>query len=326
MELNFSRSMERLSVESAILLEGINDKKYEWSNDDSTLTITVSNPLAPLNHYRWTLRDSAKSSDGVPLIQTISGQFNTNLDFNIPYVKKVYPVLYADGCWYPTGLSVESGFGINQSIAVEFNKPMSGTALRSIHIEPPVSLRTEFITESSVICIFTKNPEPETVYVFTVSSSEAKDKEGLKINDDYKIKFIPDIQYLKILSIEPDSDPVISNFYMNDAFKITASPSSAEMSFTVNFSLPFNSNEKQNAVHKINLYPFFPATLSPVALTDIYWISDYLLRMTWDGVSTEKDDEPHYYKLSISGGKNGINCGEVYLKENINLILEAVHE
>ncbi|MDR2730752.1 MAG: Ig-like domain-containing protein [Treponema sp.] len=325
MKLNFSRAMERVSVESALLLDGISDKIFEWTNDDRTLTVTTNKSLVPWNHYRWTLRDSAKSSDGVPLVQAVSAQFNTDLDRNIPCIKKVYPVLYTDGCWYPTGLSIENGLGLNQSIVVEFNKPMSVTVLRSIHIEPSISSRTEFLTENSIICILTKNPEPETSYVFTVSS-DAKDSEGLTLNKDFKIVITPDIPYLKILSITPDKDLIINNFNVNEAFKITASPTPVEMSFTVNFSLPFNNNEKQNAALKISLYPYFPASLSPVALTYIKWISDDRLRMTWDGVSTGKGDEPHFYKLSISGGKNGIICDETYLKENFNLILEAVHE
>jgi len=325
MVLNFSRSMERLSVETALVIDGITDKKYEWSNNDATLVITTDKSLAPWNHYNWNLKESAKSLDGVPFAQAVSAQFYTDLNRVIPCVEKVYPVLYADGCWYPTGLSVEDGLGINQAIAVEFSKPMSDNVLRCVSIEPSISLRTEFMTESGVICIFTKNPEPETTYEFKVSK-DAKDKEGLTLLDDFNFFFTPDIQYLKIVSILPDNDSVIDDFNVNSVYQITAAPSLNNISLTFYFSHPLGNSEKQNIPLKINLNPFFPASLSPVALTDIYWVSDYKLRLTWDGISTGKDEERHYYKLTIPGGKNGIVCGNAYLKENFDLLLEAVHD
>ena len=326
LELHFSCPMDRLTVESALTFEGIGNKTFEWLADDKMLRVIPDKALSPWTSYRWNLKDGAKSRVGVPLPKTYSAQFITNLDQTLPRVTKVFPVLNSGGRWFPTGMDIKTGLMSGQGIAVEFNKAMGENILRSMRFEPSLTGKTELLSEKSIVYILSKDPEPETTYTLIVSG-DTRDSEGLKIGDDYRINFIPDIPFLNVLSFDVNSSPVaIKNFPgTNNKLTIQIDPAAKELKFTINFSLLFTEEEKQNTALKISLSPFFPRTLAPVALQYVNWFPNYTLRMTWEGLEPGNDGEPHYYKLTIPGGKGGINTGEgTYMKEDIIFFLEAV--
>jgi len=325
-EFHFSRSMDRLATESAFTIEGTGNKTFEWSEEDKVLKITVDKALSPWTFYRWNLRDSAKSADGVPLAKTYSGYFTANMDQLLPCVVKVFPVLYSDGIWFPTGADIETGLASKQGISVEFNKPMGENALRSMRFEPSLSGRTEFLSQKSVVYIFTKDPEPETAYTLIISADTA-DSRGLKLGADYRVNFMPDIPLLNILSFNTNSGLEIKNFAPDITLPVNVNPATGEISFSLRFSLPFNTEEKRNTAQKIILAPFFPRTLSPVALQYVGWIGDDRLTMRWEGLRTGDTETRHYYKLTIPGGKSGINNGAgIYMKEDTVIYLEAANE
>jgi hypothetical protein len=325
-EFRFSRSMDRLTTESALTIEGTGNKIFEWSDEDKILKVKLDKTFTPWTSYRWNIRDSAKSIDGVPLPKTYSSYFTTNLDQTLPCVIKVFPVLNSDGSWFPTGANIETGLGTNQGIAVEFNKPMGENALRSIRFDPSISGRTEFLSEKSIVYIFSKDPEPETAYTLIVSA-DTKDKEGLKIGADYRVNFIPDIPLLTVLSFSKDSYSTVENVTQNIEIPVSVNPATGELTFSIRFSLPFNIEEKLNTVQKIILTSFFPRTLSPVALQYANWINDDRLLMRWEGLKPGDAETHNYYKLTIPGGKGGINNSMgSYMKEDMTIILETVHE
>ena len=323
-EFYFSNSMDRLSVESALILDGIGNKIYEWSDDNKILKIKTDKNLNPWINYRWTLKDSAKSADGVPLIKTYSGYFITDLDQILPEITGIYPVLFSDGSWYPTGAEIETGLGSGHGIAVSFNKPMDENILRSLRFEPSLSGRAEFLSEKSIVYIFTRDPEPEVNYTLIISS-EVKDCEGLKIGSEFRINFSVDIPYLYLLSFSVN-DTIYENFSdQNIIIPVKITQGTNELLINIRFSLPFNTEEKQNAPQKIIVTPIFPKTLSPAALQYIKWISDDCLLLRWEGMSNGMNGIPNFYKMTIQGGKNGIALKNgIFLKEDIILYLEAV--
>ena len=326
LEFNFSRSMDRITVESALTIEGVGSKTFEWLADDTILKVIPDKALSAWTHYRWNLKDSAKSRDGVPLPKAYSGQFTTDLDQTLPQVKKVFPVLNSEGGWYPTGANIETALELGQGIAVEFSKSMGENVLRSMRFEPSLSGRTELLSEKSIVYIFTKDPEPETTYTLIVSG-ETRDSEGLKLGVDYRINFVPDIPFLKVISFNAAGNPaVIKDFSAADnKLTVLIDPATGELGFTIYFSLPFSKEEKQNTAFKILLSPFFPRMLASITLKYVYWFPDDRLRMVWEGLEAGSDDEPHYYKLTIPGGRGGISSGEgIYMKEDVTLILEAI--
>jgi len=326
LEFHFSRSMDRLTTESGLSVEGIGSRIFEWSDDDMSLKVIPDKALVPWISYRWNLRDSAKSSDGVPLPKAYSGYFTTDLDQTLPEVLRVYPVLYADGHWFPTGACIETGLASGQGIAVEFNKPMGDNVLRSLRFEPALTGRTEFLSENCIVYIFTRDPEPESSYTLIVSA-DTRDSEGLKMGSDYRISFVPDIPFLYILSFLASGASVMEKFSAANLLRVSADPGTGETFFSLRFSLPFNPEEKKNTVQRITLGSFFPRTLSPVTLKDVSWISDDRLFMCWEGLKAGSSEEPHYYMLTIPGGRGGINTGTgMYMKDDVVIYLEAVNE
>ena len=324
MEIRFSQAMDRSSVESSLTVEGMADKKTEWSGDGRTITVTSEKSLSPWAVYQWTLKTGAKSADGVPLVQAFSAVFSTDLDRVMPQVSRVYPVLYSDGAWFPAGGSIEDNFGPGLGVAVEFNKPMAEAVLRSLRFEPSLPGRTEKLSEKSIVFIPNRDPEPETVYTLIVSS-DAADTEGLKTGAEYRRVFTADIPYLKILSFNAsngsNADPQDGNI-----FRVPASEADGGLvRFTVHFSLPFDDEAKQKTALAVSLSPFFPASLDPVALRSVSWLAGDRLAMEWERLVSGGPEEAHYYRLSFPGGRGGVeNGGGMYLKQDINLYLEAI--
>jgi len=325
-EFHFSRSMDRLTVESSLTIEGIGNKIFEWSDNDKILKVSGDKTLTPWVTYHWSLKDSAKSVDGVPLPKTYSSYFTTNLDQTLLHVTGVFPVLHSNGCWYPTGAGIETGLASGHGIAVEFNKPMGENVLRSLRFEPALTGRTELLSEKSIVYIFTKDPEPETTYTLIISS-ETKDSEGLKIGTEHRINFTPDIPFLNILSFSTAAGSVMRNVSSNMTLPVKIISGTGELSFSVRFSLGFTTEEKQNTAQKITLTSFFPRTLSTTALQYVSWISDDCIFMRWEGLSAGNMEAPNYYKLLIPGGKNGVISGTgMFMKEDLIIYLEAFNE
>jgi len=324
-EFHFSRPMNRISVESALTTEGIVNKSFEWSDNDKILKVKPNDKLSALTFYRWNLKDSAKSTDGVPLVKTYSSFFITDLDKTFPKVSDVYPVLNTDGQWFPLGSRIETDLQAGQGIAVVFNKPMGENALRSLRFEPSLSGRTEFLSEKSIVYIFTRSPEPEKIYTLIVSGDTA-DSSGLKIGEDYKINFTPDYLFLNILSFSVDNISLdLKNNSSPYVLTVPLKSATGEIFIDIRFSPNFENNEeKENAALKITLNAFFPKTILSAALKNAKWINNDNLQMKWEGL-TVINEETHVYKLTIPGGKSGISMADgTYMKEDFIVYLEAV--
>lgn len=323
-EFHFSCSMDKPTVESALTLDGTGNKKYEWSSDDKILKIITDKALSPWTAYRWNLKDTAKSIYGVPLPESYSGYFITDLDRTLPQVLDVYPVLLTDGCWYPTGADIETGLRPGHGVAVLFNKPMGENALRSMRFDPSLTGRAEYLSEDSIVYIFTRDPEPDLIYTLTVSG-DTRDTEGLKIGSDYRINFAADIPYLDILSIKINDLSVYDDFsFLNNVIPANINSATGQLFISIQFSLMFDFEEQQNMPQKINLTPFFPRSLAPVALHYLNWNSEDRLHLSWEGLKAS-DDIPNYYKLTIPGGKGGISpYSGIYMKEDFIIYIEVI--
>ena len=327
-EIRFSEIMDRASVESALSIEGIAEKQFEWSGNGRTLRIIPEKSLSPWTVYRWTIKTGAKSSEGVPLARTFSALFSTDLDRLMPRVTRVFPVMQSGGRWLATGGSLEEDLGPGQGIAVEFNKPMGEAAFRSPRFEPSLAGRTEKLSETSMVFIPNRDPEPETVYTLIISG-DARDEEGLKMGSDYRRVFVADIPYLRILSVNiTGTNPPEWNDAEHNGSVLPVPVSEAEgglIRFTIRFSLPFSEEAKQNTALGVSVIPFFPGNLDPIALRFVSWLSDDILRMEWERLKAGTSGEPHYYRLFIPGGRGGTGNGAgMYLQRDTVLYMEAV--
>lgn len=328
LNLRFSCPMDRRSTEAALSLDGSGNREFVWLEDDRLLRAEVSTPLEPWTVYRWNLGAKALSREGVPLAKAFSGQFITGADRTIPRVLRVYPVYYAAGVWRPRGDNLDTGPGAGEGIGLEFNKAMDReSVLRALSFEPALPGRIEQPGPGLIVFIPERDPEPEAAYTLKVSG-DTRDATGLAMGADYTLRFTTDIPFLKIVSLTVDGGTAINMaaFPEGGVCPAPLDPSGGVLRFALKFSLPLNPGARVDTALGISLVPFFPATLPPVSLRFTYWYSDEAtLRMEWEGLEPGAGETARYYRLSIPGGRNGVNTGEgSFLKENRYLYLEAV--
>jgi hypothetical protein len=339
LRLIFSQPMDRRSAEEAVTLEGVGAKKYLWTEDDRCLEISAAVPLAPWNVYRWSVNEKALSREGVPLAKTVSAQFTTNLDRLLPSVVRVFPVIRsAAGTWLDTGDSLETGFrnglAVEASgIGVEFNKPMNGeSVLRAVRLDPALAGRIEVLSDFSIVFIPERDLEPETPYTLIVSG-ETRDSSGLKLGADYTLSFIPDIPFLRLLSLTVyEETPITGAGLENGAFHqvpvdvLSGWDAVGVLKFVLWFSLPFTQEAKADTAFRVVLDAYFPGTLvSTPVLGMAKWLSDDKLLMEWEKVKPGTSGSSSYYRLFLPGGRNGVVNGTgSFFKEDRYLYLEAV--
>ncbi|MDR3138607.1 MAG: Ig-like domain-containing protein [Treponema sp.] len=325
-ELNFSLPMDRKTTEDAFSLSGTGDLRFSWRENGRVLRIDTGNPLSPWELYRWTLSDGALSRAGAPLAKSASAWFTTDRDRIFPRVSRTCPMIQKDGTWLDTGGALEDGLGSGLAVGVEFNKPMErASLLRALRFEPSLAGRTEQLSETLIVFIPDRDPEPETVYTLSVSG-DTLDAGGLKMGEDYRAHFKTDIPYLRLLSFTADNLASWEGEALQSPLRLPVSAAeNGLLRFTLRFSLPFDPPAQLETALRISLEAFFPHKLPPAALRSLYWISVDQLCMEWEGLEAGSGDEAHYYRLTIPGGRNGIGTGRgSYLKEDASLYLEVI--
>jgi hypothetical protein len=335
LEFVFSLPMDRRSTEAAFAFEGSGGWYAEWLDDDRVLKIRCENPLSSWTVYRWSFTGDALGREGAPLAAQVSGSFITDKDRQRPEPLKIIPLLKGkeEGpgiwrSWLPAGKDLENGLGSGQGIGIEFSKPMDGESLRhSLTFNPSLPGRTEDLSPVSVVFIPDRNPDPGVVYTMTISG-DVLDSRGLKMGGDYVLFFKADIPFLTLSSLKIDGKEEIEN-----PAKGGVSPASVDVSgegilgFTLVFSLNFTPEAKSTETFRISLDPFFPDTLPPASLRSARWVSPDRVRLEWNGLEAGTEEEPHYYRLSFPGGRNGINNGKgSFPEENFYFYFMVVEE
>lgn len=321
--LRFSVPMNRRSAEDALSMDGVSEREYRWSNDGTELEIRPKRNLSPWTVYRWNLGGKALSAEGAPLAKEVSASFVTDADRLLPAVLEAVPLMKAEaGLWWQrTGLALEDGLGPGQAVGICFNKPMDETSVRSIRFEPSLPGSCEWWTDSAAVFVPDRDPEPETVYTMIVSS-DAKDRSGLKMENDYRTFFIPDIPRLSVISLE--TEYAVETPENNGLFPVPVIEPDGILCVTLRFSHPFTVKAKTEAVLSLRLEPYFPGIIPQAAFRSARWLSDDLLILEWEGAKAEQE-EAHYYRLSLPGGRGGIGDGRgSYFKEDIFFFLEAI--
>ena len=333
LRLEFSLPMNRQSTLAALNCDSFDPAKTEWSDDDRVLSVKPLNPLSAWTAYRWSVSDKALGREGTPLAKTVSGRFITDKDNVFPEIIGVIPLIPAEndsylwGSWMPVDVSLENGLGRGQSIGVKFNKPMDVEKLRNaLSFDPALPGRTAVVASDRVVYVPDRNPDPETFYTLKISG-EVKDTRGLKMGSDYSVIFKSDIPFLRVYSLILEDKPTeIFEPEKNTIFPVMVEEADdGVIRFVLRFSTPLSVEAKIDAVSRISLTPFFPGHLGTMSIRSVRWIGSDRVRMEWNGAECGKDNEPHFYKLSLPGGRTGISNGEgSYLREEIYYYFEAV--
>jgi hypothetical protein len=153
---------------------------------------------------------------------------------------------------------------------------------------------------------------------------------GLKMGEDHIVMFVSDIPFLRVSSLAFGAEPhdpaaTFAELEKAQVFKVHVEEAeNGVMRFSLWFSLPLSNEAKIEITSRIKLSPFFPGSLGLANLRFVRWHGDDRLYMEWEGLECSKPGEPHYYRLALPGGRNGISNGEgSYLKEETYFYFEA---
>ncbi|MDR2842916.1 MAG: hypothetical protein LBV52_06915 [Spirochaetaceae bacterium] len=336
----FSQGMNRRSVEDSFTINGFTGKEFSWNEGSTELFVTSKEKQNAWTAFSWKVGKDSLSCEGVPIVKETSGQFITDIDIKIPKVENVFPVLKMENensgyNWIPSGLEIADGLGPFQGIAVEFSKSMDPVSVNGcIKFEPPLSGTVDIIAPNTIVFIPTGFPASEVHYKLIVSAG-TKDMFGLKIENEYKTEFVPDIPFLKIekFKFQGTRDTVILEDDINNEgyYSVYVSSVLKKVLCEIVFSVPITTiQEKADIVRNIRFETFFPSSLSAVALTNAYWLpygTNKVLHLEWEGLLAGSLQNPNYYKLYIPGGTSGVSNGEgSYLRDSLTIYLEAKNE
>jgi hypothetical protein len=328
LRLNFSVPMDRSSVEDALSINGLNEYEAVWLDEDRTMEAVPGKNLSPWTVYRWTLSAAALSREGAPLAKEAGASFVTDADRLLPDVVEVCPLVKASPdtglYWQRTGLALEDGLGSGQAIGILYNKAMDDPVLQAVRFEPALAGRTEWWTDRAVVFVPDRDPEPETVYTLIVSKTP--DRSGLGMENERRFYFVPDIPYLKILSLAAGG-PVLAEPENGGLCPALAAMPDGLVTLSIRFSHLFSLDARAAAVLALRLEPYFPGILPRPGLRSARWWSEDTLILGWEGVEPGFAGEAHYYRLTLPGGRGGVADGKgSYLREDYHIILEAVDE
>ncbi len=328
--LRFSRPMNRLSVQDALKIEGVDQLAWIWTEDDRNLLLIPYKSLSPWTVYRWSLKKTAAARDGIPLGREESGTFCTTLDTERPRVERTFTLAPAVSGWTDLGRG-PGDLDIGQALGVRFSKPMNrDSLLQAVRIEPSLSGYAVQIDAQTVAWVPDRPPEPETTYVLVVAG-DTRDTSGLTLEGEYRESFIPAIPYLQLESLEADgSSPVTGPFppVNPQVYTIHVAAPEGLVSINLHFSHPFDSGAQTGVIKMITLSPYFPGSLAPVALRAASWVTDSTLRLVWEGLEAGSGGITNYYRLTLTGGRSGLSTRQngivgYWLKDTVNLYLEA---
>lgn len=322
----FSCAMDRRTTEDAFSWDCPGEKVFEWFDNDTRLEVKPKDTLAAWSSYRWSFTEAALSTNLAPLLTAYTSQFVTDKDTLMPEVVRTFPMAQSGFQWLDTGGSLVSDLGAKQAIGIEFNKPMDrDTAIRSVSLSPSVSGRTEQLTESSVIFIPEGDLQPETLYTLTISK-DTKDKTGLKLGEEYREYFTPDIPYLEVVSISIDGHPLLTGDDLKNGTSHAIQLTTPEvLRLSIVFSLSLTNEAIMDIASRISLDVYFPLILDPISLRAVESSSTDSVTFVWEGLKNGTTDVRNFYRLSIPGGKGGIiNGAGSYFKEDCFLYFEVV--
>jgi hypothetical protein len=324
--LLFSQPMDKNSVQDAFTINGFPDKEYEWNEEASIVTISNKKNIASFEKYSWTLGTSAKSAKGYSIAKEVSAQWTSDAETLKPAVFRIYPVAQKESIygleWNETGNPIESGFGDGEAVKIEFTKRMDTADLKNmIRFEPGLSGRIEVINPAKIIFIPERGPVIDTYYTMTISG-EAKDENGIKMGEDYLVRFTADIAYLKPVKITVFNKVVLNG----GTVEVTLDNIVPEIGISVEFNQAFLDGAQTDCLNQAKLSKIFPSDAPTPVLIFTDWTKGKVFHQVWANFADAAiHGRPYYYKYVIPGGQNGIRNGKgAYLPEDIVFYLNVL--
>jgi hypothetical protein len=324
--LEFSEPMDRKSTEYAFTWDCQGDKNFSWFDDDRCVELRSGESLSPWTAYHWSISTKAQSRSGIPLADAYEGNFITNLDTLIPKVERCFPLTPSGPGWVETGEDLGDGLSADGAIGVSFTKAMNKeSALRALRFEPALTGRTELLNDTTVAFIPEQEWARETVYALIVSK-DTQDLSGLKLGEDHRVFFTPDLPYLdlRFIAVDPYVPFTGTELANGNCLRIRLSDPLV-LRLSLGFSLELSGEAVSAAVSRISLAPFFPPSLPAIALRSASIESADTFSLEWEGFLAGSEETGHYYRIFIPGGKGGVNDGgDAFFREDRYLYIEVL--
>jgi len=323
LRLEFSDSMDAISVEKSLVMQPACDSTMTWNEDCSEATMIATARLSPCVSYRWTLGTGATAVDGAPLAVPVSGIFRTDAAGTAPVIERVYAVCRSGDSWTELAPDIDS-LDTGQSIAIQFSTEMEAASVRSgVRLEPAQSGLVDMPDLRTAIFTPEHGWSPELALALVVSAG-VTDLSGLDIGREYRRSFMAVTPHLEVNAVETAGGERAMDF--SGTSVLVASPGSQPdgiVSLAIFFSAPFDVAAMIAAAQCIHLTTLFPSDIPSPSIRSIEWPSSDVVVCTWQGLRPSDETSTIYYRLVVDGGTAGIESGGgLFMRDDAVLLLE----
>ncbi|MCB1305735.1 MAG: Ig-like domain-containing protein, partial [Leptospiraceae bacterium] len=229
--INFSVPMDPQATGDAVTVSGGPARFIrQWSNNNTTLTLNMQDPLQANVTYTLKVASGAKSADGISITSPKTYLFHTGTDTVQPALNSVtsgtfvWPALVA----YPT-LNTITGVSKNSAFLFDFSEAMDpSSTIEAISFDPPIGGQFSWLTPTQLQFQPTNPLVTGATYRMAIESS-ATDAQGLTLPNRYLTDFTVDdpldsvpITLVEVRGYTPGPDTADGSF--GTAGTITGTP------------------------------------------------------------------------------------------------------
>jgi len=321
-QINFSRPMNRASVETAFSISPTVGGSFAWSPDSSSVTFTPFSPLTSGTSYSVSIGVSATDTSGIPLATVFTLTFQVGIDFIPPTILSVLesgnPTPLTNGM---TGVSKDASFTIVFSEAMDYTVTNQCISLTRIYDN---STASGLITWNATFTQLTFKPnqplEPENEYRLSVATC-AKDLVGNNLAVIYNLGFfinnsavLVNSNYLRITGINQIlPGPVVSPLSLVPTVtNLVPLSATNEITLQIIFDhtvdkLTVPTNIYINKV--MGITPGGPPGIGMITYGSIPPLTNNVINLVIYGLALNND-----YSLELIGSRTGIHS-EITLSE-----------
>lgn len=343
----FSQPVNKADFLKAFCLEPSVDFFVESGEENTVFSVYPLKNWKINVRYRWNFKNLVSRENWI-LQKKTGGHFSSGRELTSPELLTVCPVIFD----LERDCAVEKGewllnLGLDQNLSSEgcigfvFSRAMNFSSVREqISFSPSVSgvfLKSE--DETKFIFVPKENYKTGTQYLLTVDE-KLEDKNGIHLSEEHKENFYPAQKFLEVNSIilgekcfdfeeENGEEQMGVAEFADKVFEIPVKADLAgqtEITVSILFSEPIEESFLREVEKNVSLGVLFPASAAVPAKTAVLWNSERkMLTCTWKKMRNSMGDSESFYRLRLTGGKNGIETGRGnWLEEDLCLVLKFI--
>ncbi len=329
--INFSKTMDKASVEENFSVSPSISGYFLWGESvpglsDSQLTYVLLENMDYGKLYTMKISSDAEDINGnKPGVDYIVN-FITGDDFTPPDFTGFFDPLDISPDPYWDEAALNEGKSRDIQIAMRFNEAMDRISVEdSFSVTPSVSGTFKWNDDMNVVFIPTEKLDCEKTY-FVKLDKNAKDIHGLNLENSHSCEFrtnAPDSLNVTCTFISGGpwtsdcSDYVDVTFSLLDTglwpVPITMDDEADDTLRTQIYCVKFEFSSDMNKYsiydnYLIETIKSIPSSIDPgnAVVDSIRWIDNRTVILKIGNMTNDLDHTPALYRLSISGGKNGI--------------------